>query len=256
MVKSSYGGQMNRVGLRNIDVDGFVFWTRNIAPMIPHLAEVRETAPFVVQMTITNYATEIENSVISAEKAVEDLKTIADVYGPKAAVWRYDPIMISPTMSVDWHFDNFAKLASQLNGASDEVVVSFMQYYKKADLNMLRDGITWTNPPKFEKRKILDRLSEIAKSEGFKLTLCTQPDLVAYNSEAACCVDAERLAVISGGVFKSRQKGNRPGCKCGESRDIGSYDSCPHGCIYCYAVSAQHIAKASYKNHDPLAESL
>jgi hypothetical protein len=29
---------------------------------------------------------------------------------------------------------------------------------------------------------------------------------------------------------------NRPECACFEARDIGEYDTCPHGCVYCYAV--------------------
>lgn len=256
MVKSSYGGQNNRVSLLAKDVDGFVFWTRNIDPLAPYLPEIRETAPFVVHMTITNYPKALENSVIAVEKAIVDLRKIADIYGPKSVVWRYDPLFISPETPVDWHFENFSKLAQKLNGVSDEVVVSFMQFYKKADLNMLRDGITWTNPLKAEKPAILERLAEIASSNGFQLTLCTQPDLVSDKTPPARCIDATRIAAVGGKVFKSRVKGNRPGCLCAESRDIGRYDSCPHGCIYCYAVAGQHVAKGNYKIHNPLDEHL
>jgi hypothetical protein len=55
---------------------------------------------------------------------------------------------------------------------------------------------------------------------------------------------------------KAGLKGNRKECGCFESRDIGEYDTCPHGCVYCYAVQNQELAKTRYKQHDPLGESL
>ena len=38
--------------------------------------------------------------------------------------------------------------------------------------------------------------------------------------------------------------------------DIGGYDTCPHGCVYCYAVQNQKTAKALFSRHDPTGEFL
>jgi DNA repair photolyase len=51
-------------------------------------------------------------------------------------------------------------------------------------------------------------------------------------------------------------KGNRPECACHESRDIGEYDTCPHGCVYCYAVRTRALARRRFQQHDPEGEFL
>ncbi len=51
-----YSRQVYRVPLDRQAVDGFVFWTKNIAPFLKHLPAVRERGfPFVVQYTINGY---------------------------------------------------------------------------------------------------------------------------------------------------------------------------------------------------------
>jgi Domain of unknown function (DUF1848) len=55
---------------------------------------------------------------------------------------------------------------------------------------------------------------------------------------------------------KACLKGNREKCGCYESRDIGEYDTCPHGCVYCYVVQNQTLAKDRYRLHDPLGQAL
>jgi len=72
------------------------------------------------------------------------------------------------------------------------------------------------------------------------------------------CIDAERLERVSGNriVYKTVQKGNRKECGCFASRDIGEYDTCPHGCVYCYAVQHRDLSLERYKAHDPTSEFL
>ncbi len=260
LVKNPYGGQLTKVSLSKKDIDGFVFWTRNIAPLMPYLDEIAEVAPFNIQMTITNYPNNLEKSVITSDNAIDDLKKIRDKYGDKTIVWRYDPIFISfnmkPDMTAEWHLNNFTNLAKKISGNADEVIISFMQHYKKAEHNMMIKGIKWSNPEDIEKQQLVAELYKIAKSYGFKLTLCSEPNLVTDKTPAARCVDARRIAKIGGKIFKSQKKPNRSGCFCDNAIDIGRYNSCLHGCVYCYAVSSENITKNYYHSHNDMLEYL
>jgi hypothetical protein len=68
--------------------------------------------------------------------------------------------------------------------------------------------------------------------------------------------DAKRLADVAAKPVAAKEKGNREGCRCAEARDIGEYDTCPHGCVYCYAVRNRPLALERYKEHDPASEFL
>lgn len=264
-VVNPYGRQVSTVPLR-AGVDGFVFWTRNAQPFGAALRLVRAAGlPFVVQYTVTGYPRALERSVVEPERAVADLRAIAAEHGPRAVVWRYDPIVFSDVTPVDFHRANFARLAAALAGVVDEVVISFAQIYKKTARNMdaaaRAHGFTWTDPDDEAKRMLAAELAAVAADHGMKLSVCSQAAYTVPGCAGAACIDARRIEDVGAGwgvprAIAVKVKGNRPDCLCHESRDIGAYDTCPHGCAYCYAVGSRTTAKRRFAEHDPAAEAL
>jgi hypothetical protein len=259
-VASPYGGRPYEVSLTSDSVEGFVLWTRNLRPLMPHLGRVRQVAPFVVQFTATGYRQPLETSVIAAGDAVAQLHEVRNRFGARAAVWRYDPIVFTGELDTAAHRAQFAALARALRGAVDEVVLSVMHPYRKTRRNLdraaRRHGFLWRDPPLEEKRDLLQSLAEIAGDQAMAATLCSQPELLTQGLGEARCVDAARLADVAQQPVAAREAGNRPGCRCTLSRDIGAYDSCPHGCVYCYAVADRDRAVANFHIHDPEATTL
>ncbi len=262
-----YGRQVYTIDLTPEDVDGFVFWTKNIGPFLKHLSEVCKMGyPFIVQHTITGYPRELEFRVINYTHTIEFMKALAGRYGPHVAVWRYDPIVISSLTSTDWHRRNFAKLAKSLEGTTDEVVVSFAQIYKKTRRNLdwaaSEFAFRWSEHEAMttgDVRSLISELAQISRSHRMRLKICSQKGFLSLGiTEEARCVDAERLEKVSGRQIVDRveRKGNRKECGCFASKDIGEYDTCPHGCVYCYAVQNRELALSRYKEHDPTSEFL
>jgi len=256
-----YGGQVYRVDLEPRAVDGFVFWTRNLGPFLHRLEEVKQRGfPFVVQYSITGYPRALESAVGKGSRAVQHVKMLAEQFGPRVAVWRYDPILVTSLTPVPFHLDNFQALAAAMKGSVDEVVISFAQMYKKTRRHLdgaaASSGFTWEDPEDDSKRMLVARLVRIARENRMRLTVCSQLKYVVPDAGEARCVDAARLSDTAGWTIRAPVKGNRPDCRCHQSRDIGEYDTCPHGCAFCYAVGNNDMAHRRYQAHDPGGEFL
>ncbi len=258
-----YGRQIYTIDLTPAYVDGFVFWTKNVGPFLKYLPEIHERGyPFIVQHTINGYPSQLESRVTNYAHTVEAMKRVAGEYGAERLVWRYDPILFTSLTPFEWHLQNFSSLAKQLEGTTDEVVISFAEVYRKTKRNVelaaKEHNFTWEEHQDEEfvletGRLLAIELVHIAALHGMRLRICSQKRfLVPGIIEEARCVDADRLERVSGTrLDKTRQKGNRKECGCYASKDIGEYDTCPHGCVYCYAVHNRDIALQRYKKHDP-----
>ncbi|MBS28243.1 MAG: DNA repair photolyase [Alphaproteobacteria bacterium] len=256
--RNVWDGKMFQVSLRDADCSDFVFGTRNARPFEAELARTGHTRPFVVQYTVTGHPRALERSVVPPDTAIGDIRRISRQFGERAVVWRYDPVVLTDATPAAWHIENTGHLASELAGTVDEVVVSFAQIYRKTRRNLDRaqqeTGNAWRDSSGDEKRDLLARLGDITKAQSLSLTVCAQPELAGDRLQPARCIDTERLNHVARDLghapVTARTKGARPGCLCAESRDIGAYETCSHGCVYCYAVANPDRAKAAHREHD------
>lgn len=257
VVRNPWGGGDFTVRLDPENAEAFVFWTRNVAPFLDTLDSLAaQNRPFVVQMTVTGYPRTLERSVVESARAVDQIRTLSRRFGRRSVVWRYDPVLITEATPPAFHRETVARLARDLTGHVDEVTLSFATIYRKTRLNLDRAGIAWRDPEDEEKQALLAELAEIAREAGIRPTLCAQPELISAAIDPAACIDAARLSDVAGREIGAKVKGNRPGCFCARSRDIGAYDTCPHGCVYCYAVSKPETAKRAHARHDPARDRL
>lgn len=72
----------------------------------------------------------------------------------------------------------------------------------------------------------------------------------------------EGAIVLPNGMYAihgdNRDKGQREFCGCIKSKDIGEYNTCVHGCEYCYANASKERAIANLRSHkeNPFAETI
>ena len=133
-------------------------------------------------------------------------------------------------------------------------MISFAQIYEKSLLNLniaaSHDHFTWRDPEDEIKLELASQFVEIAAMHGMILAVCSQRRYTVPGAFVSRCIDSARLSALAGYRITAPTKGNRAECCCHESRDIGEYDTCPHGCAYCYAVRSPGLARAHYGAHD------
>ncbi|MGD2250609.1 MAG: DUF1848 domain-containing protein [Candidatus Methanofastidiosia archaeon] len=256
-----YNRKAYKINLKHSNVDGFVIWTKNLKPFFDNLKKIyKKNYPFMIQYTINNYPQELEHSIVYAEKSINQMKKINESFDPRSAVWRYDTILFTSLTPFKYHIRNFSWLAEELEGTTDEVIISFAQFYKKTVKNInlaaKKFNFSWEDPSKNTKLDLVKKMIKIANNHKMKLRICSQPQFLVEKTQSAHCVDAHRLSDVAGFAIDAELKPRRPGCGCYASRDIGEYDTCPHGCVYCYAVRNRKLALKRFQEHDPNSEFL
>lgn len=103
-----------------------------------------------------------------------------------------------------------------------------------------------------------ERLFRISQNHGFAIKTCSeQIDLSSVGIEHAKCVDGQLISSIIGKpILAKKDKNQREVCGCMESIDIGAYNTCKHGCLYCYANFSDNAVKNNLLKHDPYSPML
>jgi hypothetical protein len=103
---------------------------------------------------------------------------------------------------------------------------------------------------------LMGSLAETAAQNGILIQSCAdEVNLPGINPGK--CVDDQLISEIFGlNLGHKKDSCQRNHCGCVESKDIGMYESCPCGCVYCYATSSIERATANYRLHDPHSPSL
>ena len=243
--------QVSRISLSPDMVDGIVFWTRNPLPLMHHLDELR-AYPFYFQFTLTPYGKEIEPGVPDKQAVLlPAFQKLSRQIGPDRVIWRYDPILLSSRYSVDFHLTAFRELAQQLEGYTRKCVISFLDPYRSIESNMNRLG--FRPPADREITALAQGLAAIAAGHHLALETCAEAiSLEAFGIAHGHCIDRVLLERLAGCPLKlEKDKNQREACGCAASVDIGMYDTCRHGCLYCYATRHPGAVPRHCAAHDP-----
>lgn len=257
-----FGGQQYEVSLLPEDVHAFVFWSKDYRPMLRYLLELESRGyDFYFHFTITGLPAVFEEHVTPVKEAIRTFKLLSERYGQKRVLWRFDPIIISNITGADYYKAGFAEIAAQLKGTTERCYFSFVCLYEKVRRNLSKlestKHVICTDPDRIFKVSLANELAEIAGEYGITLYSCCGDYLVSNKIKKAQCIDGELLySLFPHKPRQARVNPTRKECGCVVSRDIGAYDTCPHGCIYCYANINKEAAYKYYSTHNPDTDML
>ena len=242
-----YPSQITKYLLSPDVIDVMVFCTKNPFPMLDRLSLLSAFDTFWF-VTITPYGAEIEPHVPPKEQIIASFKQLSEAIGSSRISWRYDPVLITDTYSIAHHIEQFHQMAEALSGYTTQCVVSFIDLYEKTKRNF-RGIRSVTNK---EQEVLIEAFSHIAKENGLQIHLCCEnASLVRENVDADGCMSKTVLEKALGcRLDVPKKKAARSECFCLLGADIGAYNTCGHGCLYCYANYDMETVAKNRKLHN------
>lgn len=241
--------QISRINLNPEVVECIVFWTKNPKPMMNKLHEL-EKYNFYFQFTLNSYDKSIEPNVPKKNELIETFIELSKQIGKDKVIWRYDPILLTDVFTKEYHFKWFEYLAQVLCNYTNKCVISFVDLYKKTERNL--KGINLLPMSKNDMEEIASKISKIGSNYNLVIESCSEEiDLNKFNIEHGKCIDDKLISKITGKVFNIEKDPNqRDICGCVRSIDIGTYNTCMNGCLYCYANFSKDAVAKNVSLHD------
>ena len=126
---------MRTVSLKPEDVTAFVFWSKDPQPFLPVLDQLDERGyRYYFQFTVNDYPV-FEPNMRSLKERLTTFQRLSDRLGPARVLWRYDPIILSNITPLGYHLDRIDTLAGHLQGHTERLTISFLDFYRKKQKN-------------------------------------------------------------------------------------------------------------------------
>lgn len=251
LVRNPYNPhRVSRIPLTPDVLDAMVLWTKNPLPMLPHLDALRDV-PYYIQFTLTPYGRDIERNLPDKTALLGGFSELSRRIGPERLVWRYDPLLFNAKWTPDVHLAAFARMAERLSGCTDTSTVSILDHYRRMEKACAPLGLHTPAPEVLS--ELLVRMAEVAAQHGMRLTTCAEdPALLPPGVFPAHFIDPVRLEKLVGVPLSlPRDANQRPACGCARSVDIGCYNTCSNGCLYCYANWSDASIQRQRARYDP-----
>ena len=290
--KNPFNGKFYTISLKK--ARAVVFWSKYPQNFFKHFDFIKENIPiFYFQYTLNDYDKNIEQNLPNLNKRVECFKNLSEQIGKDRIIWRFDPLILSDEISLQNLLEKIEFIGDELKNHTEKFVFSFLDIYGKTGRNMHKAGIKYIEWNVESMNEFAQKLSDLKSKKGWNFTISTcaeKVDLEKYDIIHNKCIDDDlifkllkqkiekqgdfikdcdkelldylgRDKGIDGEFIKistkdMKDKGQRKECGCIASKDIGAYNTCPFGCVYCYANDNLETPKANFKNHNPQSEIL
>ena len=246
--RNPYNNEIYKYNINREVADCICFCSKNPRPVVKHLDKIEEFNQFWF-LTVNPYGKDIEPNVPDYRKVIKTFGDVASTLKRDAIAWRYDPIFITEKYDLEFHIEKFEGMASELSEFTSDCTISFIDLYNKVIRNFPEVREVTTE----EQLIIGENFARIANEYGIQMKTCVEGTLLdQFGFDSTGCMTQQVLEKAIGnnlkvprGKYKNRQ------CNCLMGRDIGAYNTCLHGCKYCYANANMKLVKRNQKLHNP-----
>ena len=236
-----------------------VFWTKNPEPMFKYLDEIDQRGiGYYFQYTLNDYVNDnLEPNLPSLQKRIEYFRTLSEKIGKERIIWRFDPLIQTNLISKDNILDKVHGVMTQLKGDTEKLVISFCDYYKKVVRKLNGAGVKYRVFSDYDKNYIAERLGKMGEEFGIEVATCAEKnDFSQHGITRNKCIDDALMRRLFGQdnelisfldiIDGQKHNGQRKLCGCIPSFDVGNYNTCKNGCVYCYANDSQNAVVKNF----------
>ncbi len=190
-----------------------VFWTKKPKPILPYLHILDEMGiHYYFQVTLNDYTKErFEPNVASVDERAETFKQLSDRIGKEKVIWRFDPLIITPSISPRELLTRIWNVGNKLKGYTDKLVFSFVDVkaYRKVQYNLVNETALFTkedvenaeasHAQRIEIVQGLEKIRDAWHKQGWNIEMATcaeDIDLEDYGIEHNRCIDGELMKRI------------------------------------------------------------
>ena len=239
--------QIRKVYTDMDSVDCFVFWTKNPIPALDKLYKLKDYT-YYFHYTLNDYPETLESNLPPLKERIEAFKILSEMTSKERVIWRYDPIIITDELSDSEHLRKFENIASQLAGYTDRVIISFLDLYRKNKKALQDFGLKDLNSD--DRGRLVNGLKAIADKYQLEIKACCEAGLEEHGLSPSACIDGQLIEKILKRPINIKKDLNQRGaCRCVKSVDIGAYNSCLNGCLYCYANYSKKTIEKNVSKH-------
>lgn len=249
--------QIRKINLNPEEIECIVFWTKDPLNLMKYLPRIDSLGyHYYFQYTLNPYGKEIERNLRDKKELVKTFQELSGRIGRERMVWRYDPIIINKEHTIQYHVEHFEQLCRELQEYTKVCDFSFCDTYKKLRKEVKESMLLPVSGQEME--LLAKEFVAIGRKYAIELrACCEQENLKEAGIRSAACIDGELIERICGHPISAKaDRSQRDGCTCIQSVDIGVYNTCRHGCVYCYANHSDKSIMQNCLRHNPKAPML
>ena len=176
------------------DTRFIVFWSKNPKPLLEHLPYLKErNIGCYIQYTLNDYEAEhLEQGVPSLNSRIDTFKQLVDTLGKGSVVWRFDPLILTDTITPDLLLKKIEHIGDSLMGYTEKLVFSFADIasYRKVQSNLKKNNINYQEWTTEGMESFAEQLALLNKKWGYALATCGENiNLEHHGIEHNHCVD-------------------------------------------------------------------
>ena len=237
-----------------------------------------------------------EPNLPSLKRRLQTFIRLSELIGRERVIWRFDPLLLADHLTIRELLNRISEIGNQLVNHTNKLVFSFADIlrYRNIQHNLIRETPIY-NPSNVHRAEFTyDQKIVFAKgiqrligcwtkvNPDFEIATCAEDiDLEKYEIVHNKCIDDELIAKLFPNdrmlidflglkpknqlLFNDetptkrpnlKDKGQRKACGCIVSKDIGTYNTCNHLCVYCYANSSPSAVKINNMEPDSRSEGI